>query len=914
MMEINTLRINGLDKPLGFVYDDLLCSWKVRGSTGIRQVSAKIQVALDESFTEIIYTKEGETLDSACEPLELSLRPHTRYFYRVSVTDDAGTTAQSEASWFETAKLDEPWAGEWIGVADGDTHPEFRKMFSTKEPVKCARLSICGLGLFEASINGERVGDDQLAPFINDYDAHYQYCTYDVTTLLRAENELSVLLGDGWYRGHFGLGEPTHYERPLALMAELRMEYADGSVETVTTDAGWQYRRSFTELSDIYNGETQDYLGWRDADHPWKPARVIDAPGTLIARYSPPLHDMETLSVKEVIHTPTGEMVLDFGQNFAGHVVCTQPIPEGVTMTWEFGEILQQGNFYHDNYRNAESKFTYRSDGVRRVIRPRFTFFGFRYVKVSGLNHIDPACFEGRALYSEMDRTGYLTTENEKINQLISNSLWGLRSNFLDMPTDCPQRDERVGWTGEAQAFCTTAAYHMDTRAFYSKFLRDLRSDQLRNGGATAIYLPNAFPGLYAAAWSDAATVIPKMLYDYYGSRELLARHYPLMKDWVDFIYRQDCRRGRKDLYDFGFQFGDWVALDGATEQSKFGRTDTGYIASLYYYASTRSVTQAAEVLGLDEAAEYRARAEAIRAAILNEYFTPSGRLAIDTQTGYLLALKCGVYREKDLVVDGLKARIKKDCRKLKGGFVGATIMNCVLAEHGMADLAYDFLLYEGFPGWLYAVNLGATTIWERWNSVLPDGSMSGTEMNSLNHYAYGSVVEFFYRYAAGIVPVKPGFQRVRLAPLPDIRLGHLECSFDSVYGTYISNWSIEPDGSLRFHFEIPFGCEADVILPGQPTQTLTAGAYDFAVCTERDYRALYTADTPLERLLADPRAVAILEKYLPDTVSDTDRSDVEAMSKGLADIRFRAALFRQPTQAHDQAIAEICALRAELL
>lgn len=383
------------------------------------------------------------------------------------------------------------------------------------------------------------------------------------------------------------------------------------------------------------------------------------------------------------------------------------------------------------------------------------------------------------------------------------------------------------------------------------------------------------------------------------------------MKEWVDFVHRADCARGQKNLYDFGFQFGDWLALDGSTEQSTFGRTDNGFVCSNYYYASTRYVADAAKMLGFAEAEEYESRAEAIRQAILEEYFTPTGRLSIDTQTGYLVALKFGIYKDKQRMIDGLQNRIKKDLNRLKGGFVGATMMNCVLAENGMMDKAYDFLFYEGFPGWLYAVNLGATTIWERWNSVLPDGSISGTGMNSLNHYSYGSVVEFLYRYAAGIIPLEPGFRKVKIAPNPEIRLGHLECSYDSVCGKYVSNWRIEADGKLTFHIEIPFGCEAEVILPEQESKLLRAGSYDFQIETEKDYRALYSASTSYERLFADDRAVEVLKKYVPDIWYGTERNDSEAMSKCLNDSKFRAMLFRTPTESYDKAIAAISAIRA---
>ena len=906
-MEIYAVKINGLNDPVGFVYSTLLCSWKVRGSKGTKQVKASIRVATDSAMSSLVFEKEGD-LSCTGEVLDFTLQPYTRYFYQITVESDAKEIAESDIHFFETAKLSEPWQAKWIGVVADDTHPEFEKTFAVKDKVRAARLYICGLGLFEASINGKKVGNDLLAPFINDYEEHFQYCTYDVTKLLKKENVISVLLGDGWWRGHFGLGEPTHYDRPLALVAELRIEYVDGSIETVCTDESWSYCVSFTKLSDIYSGEIQDYMASAGA---WKSAVLIDAPGKLIARYSPPVRYMETLPVKEVIHTPAGETVLDFGQNFAGHVVCTQQIPQGLTMTLEFGEILQNGNFYHDNYRTAESKFTYVSDGVQREIRPRFTFFGFRYVKVSGIDDIDESCFEARAIYSEMDQTGFIRTGNKKINQLFSNSLWGLKSNFLDMPTDCPQRDERLGWTGDANVFCTTAGFHMDTRAFYHKFLRDLRSDQLRNNGGVAIYLPNAFGGLTAGIWSDVATFLPKMLYDYYGSKELLAEYYLLMKDWVDYVHRQDCARGQRNLYDFGFQFGDWLALDGSTEQSTFGRTDNGYVCSNYYYASTRYLADAAKVLGLPEAEEYAERAEAIRVAILEEYFTSTGRLAIDTQTGYLVALKFGVYKDKRRILDGLQNRFKKDLNRLKGGFVGSTIMNCTLAENGLVDRAYDLLFYEGFPGWLYAVNLGATTIWERWNSVLPDGSISGTGMNSLNHYSYGSVVEFLYRYSAGIIPTEPGFRRVKIAPNPEIRLGHLECSYDSVSGKYVSNWEILGDGILSFHIEVPFGCEAELQLPEQTARILTAGSYAFTIRTEKDYRALYSAATPYERLFEDERAANVLKQYVPEIWYGTDRKDQEAMSKCLNDSKFRAALFRAPTENYDKAIAAICGIRA---
>lgn len=911
-MEIYAVKINGITNPMGYLYDTILCSWKVRGAKGKKQTNVTIKVAVDLEFNHIIYEINGPDLDSFGVPLKIDLTPYTRYYYRISVTTDADETAHSEICWFETAKLSEPWTAKWIGMHNNESfHPEFQKEFRVSKEIGQARLYICGLGLFEAYLNGKKIGRDMLAPFINDYKEHIQYCTYDVTDLLEEQNELRVELGRGWYMGRFGLSGIADKSKSFSLIAELSIGYTDGSEDLIVTDEDWNYRGSIFQDTDIYDGETQNYLLWNGKENPWRKAKTIDVPTALVERYSPGLHEMEEFQVKEVLYTPAGETVLDFGQNFAGYVECSQAIPEGRTMTLEFGEVMQNGNFYHDNYRTAKSVFSYTSDGAVRVIRPHFTFFGFRYAKVSGLDRVEASCFRGLAVYSEMDRVGTLETGNEKINRLHENTLWGLKSNFVDMPTDCPQRDERLGWTGDAQVFCTTAGYLMDTRGFYGKFMRDLRSDQQRNHGKAAIYLPNEFPGLCASGWSDIATFLPKMFYTYYGSKEMLARHYPMMKDWVESIRCEDKKRGEKHLWDFGFQFGDWLALDGATEQSTFGRTDHGYLASVYYYASVSYVAEAANLLGYAEAGEYRELAEDIRRAVLHEYFTPGGRLAVDTQTGYLTALKFGIYLDKQKLIDGLKVRIKKDCCRIKGGFVGATMMNTVLAENGMTDLAYDLLFFEGFPGWLYAVNLGATTIWERWNSILPDGTISGTGMNSLNHYSYGAVMEFVYRYGAGFIPLSPGFRRIRLAPQPDVRLGYLKSTFDSAAGRYRSQWKIKENGNLVFHFEIPFNCEAEVVLPEQDVMYLSSGTYDFEIKTVRDYLALYSGETPVERLLEDSQALEVLKRNLPDIVSTLERDNPEAMSKSLNDMRRRSLLFRQPTEHFDRAIEEICKIHA---
>ena len=533
----------------------------------------------------------------------------------------------------------------------------------------------------------------------------------------------------------------------------------------------------------------------------------------------------------------------------------------------------------------------YVSDGRQETVRAHFTYFGFRYVRVTGWpGEIRKENFTGRVVYSDLDTTMRFESGNAKLNRLAANAFWGQRSNFLDMPTDCPQRDERLGWTGDAQVFSPTACFQMDTRAFYRKFLYDLHLDQKKHGGAVANFLPNlgGTPG-GSSVWGDIATFLPMTLYTYYGDRGELAAQYPMMRDWVEWVFRQDEEHGRPRLWNFGFHFGDWLAQDGVTPQSMKGGTEDFFVASMYYYASAMKTSQTAEILGLKEdSARYGSLAEEIRAAILREYFSPNGRLCVDTQTAYLLCLNFGVFVNRDRLTEGLKTRFKKDCFRIKGGFVGATMMCRVLAENGLPELAAYFLFQEGFPGWLHCVNLGATTIWERWNSVLDDGSVSGTGMNSLNHYSYGSVMEYVFRDLAGIQPLEPGFARVRFAPQPAWQAGEVSCSYDSVRGEYSAFWKINEDGTLTVRFGVPFGCTAEAVLPGSgETAELTAGVWEKTYQPDRDFRLKYTMDTRLDELKDDPEALGILQEDLPGAADMIRTADPEFLAMSLNDLQF---------------------------
>ncbi|MDY3751949.1 alpha-L-rhamnosidase [Christensenella minuta] len=891
-MKVTDVKINGIVNPVGFALPDVSVSWRVADAADQKQESAEILVAADAHMERILARKQGR-LDCAGEEIKLTLAPRTVYYVQVKVTGNGGETGESGVAFFETGKMNEPWSAQWIGQQPGDTfHPVFEKRVRVAGPLGKARLYICGLGLYEAYIGGRKVGDELLTPFVNEYRYALQAQTYDVTDMLRGDAVLSVLLGNGWYKGRLGYdGRREIYGDRFALIAELVLEYTDGTVETVATDESWTYRGSEIEYSDIYDGEGINRLLYEGGKNESRPAAPADIDMRLLQdRRSLPVKAMQEVGVREVIRTPRGEAVLDFGQNFAGYVTFHAAFPKGTKVVLRHGEILQEGCFYNENYRTAKSEFSYTSDGREEWVRPHFTFMGFRYVCVEGWpGELRKEDFVGKAVYSQMQRTGYLETDNPDLNQLAENALWGMKSNFLDMPTDCPQRDERLGWTGDAQVFAPTASFFMDTRAFYDKYLWDLHNDQRAHDGAVAYYLPNInnTPG-GSSVWGDAATFIPDALYDIFGSERVLREHYPLMKDWVDWITKKDCERegGPKRLFDFAFTFGDWLAMDGMTPQSVKGGTDDAYISSVYYYASVRKLGKAAGLLGKEEDAKrYAALAEQVLAAILREYFSPSGRLCVDTQTGYIIALHFGVYRDKEKIIRGLRERLKKDGYRIKCGFTGAPLICETLAENGMERWAQYLLLQDGFPGWMHCIRLGATTIWERWNSVLDDGSISSTSMNSLNHYSYGSVIHYVVRDIVGIKPLAPGYSRVRIDPRPSREIRKAKCSYLSARGEYRVEWAAKEDGSVDLKVLVPFDCEAWVQLPDREL-VLAAGETKVNYRPACDFRRLYDWETLLEACRKDDRAMAVLKEKLPDAYARASGGDPEDLSLSLQDLR----------------------------
>lgn len=929
-MKITDVKINGITNPLGFYMDYVICSWKVTDTDSGKQTDALIEVSTDSSFDTVLYTKGGKDLRQHGEKLEIALEPRTAYYCRVKVTGDKGDSAVSDTVCFETGKMGEAWDASWIAANKEDTfHPLLKKTIDIAKPVKKARFYGTGVGLFELYLNGEKVGDEYLAPYVTEYETSIQVITYPLDSLCTGSNTIGIMLGKGWYMGLFGLElKKNNFGSRMAAIAEIHIEYEDGTKEVICTDETWEYKGSLVEDSGIYDGEIYNELLWADKENPWKKVDVIIMPeeddatknlakSHLVDRLSLPVRAMEDISVKEVLTTPAGETVLDFGQNFAGFVEFDADFEKGTKIIFECAEILQGGNFYHGNYRDAESKFTYISDGTKKKVRPHFTFFGFRYIRVTGWQgECKKEAFTGKALYSAVERTGYIKTSNEKVNRLYENTLWGLKSNFIDMPTDCPQRSERLGWTGDAQVFAPTASYHVDTLAFFHKFLKDLRDEQKHLDGAMPNFVPNmGHKESAGSVWGDVATFVPETMFEYYASLDELEYAYPMMKDWVDYIDKNDeANGGRNYMFDFADTFGDWLALDGMTPTSFKGSTDDNYISSVYYYRSVQIVKQAAMRLGKEEDAARYSRLEGeIKKAIFDEFFTPSGRLAIDTQAAYVIALKFGIYHDKEKLIEQFKTRLKKDMYQIKGGFVGAPLLCTVMGEAGMYETAYDFLLKETYPGWLFEVNMGATTIWERWNSVGEDGVISDTGMNSLNHYSYGSVMEFVYAYAAGIRPIEPGFARAVIAPHPDIRLRKIECSFNSASGKYVCNYEICSDGKMHVELEIPFNCEASVELPGYKEKTieLKSGKYEYDYEPETDFRKPYNRNTRLERIAHDKKAIEVLAKYAPAIAGIAASGDPEMGTNSLDDISHMGYLPFEPDKL-EQAITELADLIVE--
>lgn len=840
------------------------------------------------------------------------LESRKRYFFRVKLWNQyEEESAWSEESWFETGLFHtSDWLAGWItpevNAIDSQSESTFllRKGFELEHKIASARVYATAAGVYELYINGGLVSEDLYAPGWTSYSHRLQYQTYDVTQLLRrGENAIGIHLGDGWYKS--GMYDKKYGEHRAALI-QLNVIYEDGTEAVIISDQSWTASIGPITNSTIYHGESYDarleQVGWSEAnfdDTEWKAVQSVDiSKDVLVAQENWPTRVTETLYPISAFVTPAGDYVLDMGQNMVGRIRFSVQAPAGTCIKLRHAEVLdKEGNIYFGNLRSARQTviYTTKGEGIE-CYAPHFTFMGFRYVMVKGYPRIEAGlpldAFVGEVIHSEMEPTGDFECSNDMVNQLQANIKWGQRGNFLDVPTDCPQRDERLGWTGDAQIFIRTALFNYQGAPFFTKWLRDLKAEQHEDGGVPSV-IPYIVGGANSAGWGDAAVICPWTIYQYYGDIRLLSEQYGSMKAWVEYVRAQG---NNEYLWNTGTHFGDWLALD-TRESVQKGATPHSLIATAYYAYSTRILRDAAKVLGKSEdVLNYDKLLGSILIEFHNEFITPNGRVASATQTANVLAL---IF---DLVEGSDRARIAADLNQLiidneyhlSTGFIGTPYLCLALSQNGYHNTAMKLLLQKSYPGWLYSVSQGATTIWEHWDSLKPDGTFWSDDMNSFNHYAYGAIGDWMYSKVAGLDmdPTVPAFKRIRIEPMFGMhRLKYARASYRSMYGMVESGWSVTEGKRVEVKVRIPENCTAVVILKGATAVGLResnividsvegiigyweletgvelevgSGTYHFEYENADIFRSSYTHETKLGELLDDDVAAEILKNHFP--------------------------------------------------
>jgi len=764
-----------------------------------------------------------------------------RYFWRVRVRVNGEWSGWSEFAWFETALS--KWSAAFICA---DDKPEespgkiIKKEIIASKEIERARIYATSLGLYELFLDGRPVSDTCFSPGWTSYDKRLLYQTYDITDMLtQGQNVLTVYLGAGWYKGDLVFnGNRNLYGGKMAFSAQIDIVYAGGGHESILTGEDWQYADSPIVCSEIYHGEIYDARKENPAE--WKNAALYPAGNRKIEAFDgAAVRRQEMIKPVACFTTPKGEHILDFGQNLTGRVRFNVKGAAGGKVILRHAEVLDRdGNFYTENLRTAKATDEYilKGDGIE-TYEPHFTFHGFRYICADEYpGEIIPENFTAIAIHSDMERIGAFSCSDILINRLQSNIIWGLKGNFLDIPTDCPQRDERLGWTGDAQIFISTAAYLYNVLPFFRKWLRDLALDQKPGGGIPFVIPdvlsdhnrePDAFNKHSACGWGDAAVIAPWALYGSYGDKRLLEEQYASMKAWVEYIKS----KANDNLWNTGFHFGDWVALD-AKEGSYVGATPADLLATAYYAYSAGIVSKAARVLdnGVD-AEMYENLYRDIVKAYQDEFFTPAGRLAARTQTAHIFSLVFGLTPEKFIqrTVDTLVRLIEENGGHLVTGFLGTSYFCNALSKNGKLKEAYDLLQREDYPSWLYQVKMGATTVWEHLDGIKPDGSMWSADMNSFNHYAYGAVGDWLYKEAAGINPLEPGYKRILIAPKAGGSLTWVKAELITPYGPVSSHWELN-DGQFTLEAIIPPNTTAEIILPNGERYETGSGKHFYKI------------------------------------------------------------------------------------
>ena len=732
-----------------------------------------------------------------------------------------------------------PVVNDWQAVA-------FKKNFSGEGIVR-ATIKVSGLGIYKANINGEKIGRQVLTPGWTSYSTRVQYQTVDITEFIKGENTIEIDVGAGWAIGRIGYYSCfKRYGENVCAVAEIELTYADGHTERIYTDESWDVYSTDVLFSDLYDGETIDktakieYFG---------KAEINGMQYSLAEQVGADIIENERIAPAKLIIAPNGDKIIDFGQNLTGYVSLKIKGARGERVVISHAEVLDKdGNFYNGNYRRAKNILTFVLSGEEDYFKPSYSFQGFRYIRLDEYPdvEIDLDDFEAIVVHSELHRTGNFVCGDEKINQLYHNIIWGQKGNYLDIPTDCPQRDERLGWTGDAQVFCRTAGINYDIRKFFKKWLGELRIEQEEDGAVRGICpekIADNYSTRVSAGWGDVATIAPWTLYELYGDESFLSENFELMRRWVEYMHSAG---NEEFLWLGGYHYGDWLAHDSG-EDSYEGATSHDVIASAFFAYSTGLLVRAGEVLGKDMS-EYRTLYNNVRNAFrerfmengmpkgdsanLGKPLSPEDRHGM-TQTAITLILHFGLCEESEraALVDKLEELINGFGDRMSTGFLGTPYILHALSDNGKQELAYKLFFNEGNPSWLYSVNHGATTMWEHWNSIKEDGSFWSDDMNSFNHYAYGCVADWMFAKICGIniADGGAGYKKLFFAPKPCRRLGFARATVDTVSGRLESAWYYTGD-MINFEFVIPNGSEAHITLPNGKCYNVGGGSYCYSV------------------------------------------------------------------------------------
>ena len=744
------------------------------------------------------------------------------------------------------------WSSDLIAPdEDFGGAPLLRKEFALDHAhgaVVGATLFVTAHGIVEPTLNGVPVSDEVLTPGWTSYEWRLRYRSYDVTSLLSDTSVLGLELGNGWFRGRLGWdGRRALYGSELAALAELHIDFEDGHHQVVGTDATWQAGPSATLANDLYDGQTIDArLDSSDWTTPgagldgWSGVHEVAHDAARLEPYiGPPVRRQEVVTPVRVWTSPAGATLVDFGQNLVGWLRFSVQGEAGTEITVRHAEVLEHDELGTRPLRSAMATDRFILSGGVDTFEPTKTFHGFRYAEVTGWpGELTEGSLQAVVVHSDLARTGTFESSDEMLNQLHRNVVWGLKGNFVDVPTDCPQRDERLGWTGDIAAFAPTAAYLYDVSGFLASWLVDVDLEQGHAEGMVPFVVPDVLkymeiPAEFptpdsTAVWSDAAAWVPWALYQAYGDKESLARQYPAM---TAHARRVEGMLSDTDLWDTGFQFGDWLDPQAPPDEPFKAKADNGVVATACYYRTLRQVSATADILGHpDDAGYFSALAERVRSAFLKHYVTEGGRVLSDCATVYALAIEFGLLDGSDRqgAGDRLAELVRQNGFRISTGFAGTPFVTDALTTTGHLAEAYNLLLERECPSWLYPVTMGATTVWERWDSMLPDGTINPGEMTSFNHYALGAVADWMHRTIAGIAPLSPGYDRALIAPQPGGGLTWAKGALDTRHGTIATDWSLDDDGRLSLRVTVPEGVEATVRLPDGTEQVVHAGDHAF--------------------------------------------------------------------------------------